>query len=394
MGHGCCEASFPDGSNGIRKKNYRVLVGGNSDHAVDTSTVFNVGFLKDVLLLPSAIKIGYNIISAGQLDNLHTVQSIDGTFSVVNMNGDDHIFYLDDMNLLLHPAVVKPTRRLQVSIARDSTAMSCGKRRIRRRKVNIVIRSGSGIDLKGVERNPPIKAPIRAPSVRNTKSRVDSSPTESTTGFTTPKRIAADIDDRDDIDSTSDIEDRTVYADTDCSDSGTDDDDNESGNSQYKSTVSFTDIDEIKDYDVDSPVVAENEMQTSGGASSNAKEEASNEVDISQQDKDHRPRKHTKFREYSSQPSRFRDDSNIMNFLHVRLGHQSDRIIKLMFKYNMITFLKDINYDKIKDKHSTPCATCESAKSSRRPSVMTNTTVDSLQPFQIVCSDIIGKFST
>jgi hypothetical protein len=210
------------------------------------------------------------------------------------------------MNLLLHPTVVKPTRRLQISIVRNSTAMSGGKRRIRRRKVNIVTRSGNKINLKGVERNPPIKAP----SVRNTKSRVKPSPTELTTGFTTPKRIAADIDDRDDIDSTSDIEDRTVYADTDCFDGGTDDD-SEREKSQCKSTVSFADMDEIKDYDVDSPVVAENEIQASGGASSNAKEEASNEVDISsQQDKDHRPHKHTKFREYWSQHSRFRDNSN------------------------------------------------------------------------------------
>ena len=80
-----------------------------------------------------------------------------------------------------------------------------------------------------------------------------------------------------------------------------------------------------------------------------------------------------------------------MNFLHIRLGHQSDRVIKLMFKYDMISFLKHVTYDKIKDKHSTPCAACESAKSSRRPSVMSNMDISLLKPFEIVCSDIIGK---
>jgi hypothetical protein len=104
-------------------------------------------------------------------------------------------------------------------------------------------------------------------------------------------------------------------------------------------------------------------------------------------------RKYTRYREYTSQPFRFRDDSNIMNYLHIRLGHQSDRVIKLMFKHNnMITFLKGITYDKIKDKHSTPCSACETAKSSRRPSDIANIDVESFLPFQVVCSDIIGKF--
>jgi hypothetical protein len=104
------------------------------------------------------------------------------------------------------------------------------------------------------------------------------------------------------------------------------------------------------------------------------------------------PRKHTKYREYAAHPIRFRDYSNIMNFLHVRLGHQSDRVIKLMFKHNMITFMKRITYDMIKDKHSTPCAACDKAKSTRRPSVINDIDIKSMQPFQIVCSDIIGKF--
>jgi hypothetical protein len=104
------------------------------------------------------------------------------------------------------------------------------------------------------------------------------------------------------------------------------------------------------------------------------------------------PAKQPNYREYTSQPARFRDDANILNYLHVRLGHQSDRTIKLMFKHNMITFLKGITYDKIKNRNSTPCPACETAKSSRRPSVITNMDINALKPFQVVCSDIIGKF--
>jgi hypothetical protein len=63
-----------------------------------------------------------------------------------------------------------------------------------------------------------------------------------------------------------------------------------------------------------------------------------------------------------------------------------------MFKQDMITFLRGITYDKIKDKHSTPCPACETARSSRRPSVIANIDIESLSPFQVVCSDIIGKF--
>jgi hypothetical protein len=50
----------------------------------------------------------------------------------------------------------------------------------------------------------------------------------------------------------------------------------------------------------------------------------------------------------------------------------------------MITFLKGITYDKIKDKHSTPCPAWETARSSRRPSVIANMDIESLSPFQVV----------
>jgi hypothetical protein len=108
---------------------------GSNDRNVDTSSIFDVGFLRNVLLLPPEVNIGYNnIISAGQLGHLRTVQDADGQFYVLNSAGDviskghvgdDNIFYLDDLNFLLSapntPGSVRPTsnRRLMLFTRRN-----------------------------------------------------------------------------------------------------------------------------------------------------------------------------------------------------------------------------------------------------------------------------------
>jgi hypothetical protein len=109
-----CKIQFvPKGGVNVRQRQFTVLLGGSSNHAVKTPSVFDVGFLRNVLLLPKHVRIGYNnIISAGQLSHLHTVQDVNSKFYVLNDKGDiisrghvgeDNIFYLDDMNLLSEP---------------------------------------------------------------------------------------------------------------------------------------------------------------------------------------------------------------------------------------------------------------------------------------------------
>jgi hypothetical protein len=109
--------SMPDGGgHSVTNKGYRVLLGGSSKHAVRTASTFDIGLLRSVLL-PDEVRIGYNIISAGQLHRLRTVQDTDGIFYLLNCVGDvisggfigqDNLFYLQDLNLLKSPGEILP----------------------------------------------------------------------------------------------------------------------------------------------------------------------------------------------------------------------------------------------------------------------------------------------
>jgi hypothetical protein len=353
---------------------------GSNDRNVDTSSIFDVGFLRNVLLLPPEVNIGYNnIISAGQLGHLRTVQDADGQFYVLNSAGDviskghvgdDNIFYLDDLNLLSAPNTpgsVRPTSRPQVNVVHTK------KRRIRavcRNKVNVVTRRGAGIDFKGVKRHPattykhPTKHPTKPPTVADTSVESGVKGTE-----TEHRERSVSFSNTDTITSFDAAAPSTSVND---------------GSKVIVDTY-------VEEGTIEEAEETTNEQISGGDASEHKEIDRSDAIDASDNETVKDPRKNTPYKEYTAQPHRFRDDSNIMNFLHIRLGHQSDRVIKLMFKYNMISFLKHVTYDKIKDKHSTPCAACESAKSSRRPSVMSNMDISLLKPFEIVCSDIIGK---
>jgi hypothetical protein len=352
-----------------------VLLGGSTDHSVKTSTVFDVGYLSGVLLLPPDVRIGYNIISAGQLTHLRTVQNSDGTFYVLAIDGSiisrgrvggDSIFYLNDTNLLLGPDVLKPSQRLVVSIISDSSTDALSDMA----KVNVLTRRGGGIDLKGVRQSEPriVVKDDRAdtPSVTNIsnadvmKSNDDQSSTDAiirdgmegtvgrkrTVSFSDPL-ITETFPDLVRADSSNPIS-TMISSNEDMSASGGVTKANDVQATSYETTDSGG-------VNNDNEVIIDNNVPTSFD-DRNDDELSSNEQDVSTNHELTYPRKHVRYREYTSQPLRFRNDSNIMNFLHLRLGHQSDRTIKLMFKYNMITFLKDITYEKIKDKHSTPCA--------------------------------------
>jgi hypothetical protein len=166
----------PDDAYLVRNRKNKVLLGGSSNHAVCTSTVFDAGFLNGVLLLPESIKIGYNIISAGQLSQLRTVQDTNGKFYVLNTDGDvisighveiDKIFYLDDKNLLMKRDSVRHSHRLQVSMRSNPTNFIYNSatdnknnrkkysiiQKSRLSKINIITRRGNGKDFEGVKRS-------------------------------------------------------------------------------------------------------------------------------------------------------------------------------------------------------------------------------------------------
>jgi hypothetical protein len=105
----------PPGAYNFRTTNNSILLGGSSQHEVNIRTKFDIGFLKDVLLLPREVRLGCCIISAGKLQDLRTFQYDTNKFYVVNNNGviisegiigDDRIFYLLDNNLLRSPRLV------------------------------------------------------------------------------------------------------------------------------------------------------------------------------------------------------------------------------------------------------------------------------------------------
>jgi hypothetical protein len=100
---------IPPGARNFRSVNSSILLGGSTQHEVAITTMFDVGFLRNVLLLPRDMKLGCCIISAGKLRNLRTNQYDWNKFHVVDGNGfiiskgvigDDRIFYLLDNNLL------------------------------------------------------------------------------------------------------------------------------------------------------------------------------------------------------------------------------------------------------------------------------------------------------
>jgi hypothetical protein len=66
-------------------------------------------------------------------------------------------------------------------------------------------------------------------------------------------------------------------------------------------------------------------------------------------------RKNTKYR-YSNQPSRFKSNvENIMNYLHLRLGHASDGTIKKMVRENIVKLPNNAADEMIEKVQSTPC---------------------------------------
>jgi hypothetical protein len=159
---------MPDGGHSVTNKGYRGLLGGSSKHAVRTASTFDIGLLRNMLLLPDDVRIGYNIISAGQLHSLRTVQDTDGNFYVLNCVGDvisggfigqDNLFYLQDLNLLKPPGEILPSRRLQISVTTvGKTRKRYSKKRLRsrrvvRNKINVITRKGNGIEFKGVKRS-------------------------------------------------------------------------------------------------------------------------------------------------------------------------------------------------------------------------------------------------
>jgi hypothetical protein len=74
---------LPETAYNVKNEEYEVLLAGRKNHKVDTSYVFDVGKLKGVLLLPTTMKIGYNIVSLGQLNKLRITQVTDDLFYVV-----------------------------------------------------------------------------------------------------------------------------------------------------------------------------------------------------------------------------------------------------------------------------------------------------------------------
>jgi hypothetical protein len=344
------------------------LLGGSTDHSVKISTVLDVGYLSGVLLLPPDVRIGYNIVSTGQLTHLRTVQNSDGTFYVLAVDGSiisrgrvvggDSIFYLNDTNLLLDPDVLKPTQRLVVSIVSDSSVDALSDMA----KVNVLTRRGGGIDLKGVRRSEP-RIVVKdnrtdTPVVTNIsndldvmKSNDDQSSTDAIIGDgiiedTVSRKLTVSFSDPLITDTfpvlvqtdNSDPISTMINSNEDMSDSGGVIKANDVQATSNETTDSGGDNN-------DNEVIIDNKVSTSFD-DRNDDDLLSNEQDVSASLELTYPRKHVRYREYTSQPFlRFRNDSNIMNFLHLRLGHQSDRTIKLMFKYRMITFLKDITYE-------------------------------------------------
>jgi hypothetical protein len=53
----------PPGAHNFRSVNSSILLGGSNQHEVSITTMFDVGLLKNVLLLPRNVKLGCCIIS-------------------------------------------------------------------------------------------------------------------------------------------------------------------------------------------------------------------------------------------------------------------------------------------------------------------------------------------
>jgi hypothetical protein len=148
----------------VQDKSYKILLGGSSKHAVQTSSTFSAGFLKNVLLLPKDVGIEYKNVSAGQLHHLRTVQDTDGNFFVVNSVGDvlskgyigkDNLFYLLDKNLVQTPDDVVPSHRLKIELVPGRRLKNAATYVPKRRRVIRHVRSISllveemGLTLRG-----------------------------------------------------------------------------------------------------------------------------------------------------------------------------------------------------------------------------------------------------
>ena len=106
----------PPGAYNFRTTTNSILLGGSSQHEIVIRTIFDIGFLKNVMLLPREVRVGCCIISAGKLNNLRTFQYDTNKFYVIDSNGgiisngiisDDRIFYfVDNKNLLRSPRLV------------------------------------------------------------------------------------------------------------------------------------------------------------------------------------------------------------------------------------------------------------------------------------------------
>jgi hypothetical protein len=107
-----------------------ILLGGSTEHRLKINRIFDVGCLTRVMLVdrvPTEL-VGYDIISAGRLRHLRTVQCSTDSFYVVDSDnyvvsggiiGSDTIFYLTDKNLLLDKPPVGSKKRL-VNMSIDS----------------------------------------------------------------------------------------------------------------------------------------------------------------------------------------------------------------------------------------------------------------------------------
>jgi hypothetical protein len=152
---------LPENFKNLRSNDCNLLLGGSDNHKIQATKAFDVGCLRGVRLVDRAIheRVGYDIISAGRLKSLRTVQWNKDGFYVIDNNdfivsegvvGLDKIFYLTDRNLLLDSP---PPRKVQVYVNvslvsndkmihdRESTSVAGGSEHV------------YGYHLEGVQKN-------------------------------------------------------------------------------------------------------------------------------------------------------------------------------------------------------------------------------------------------
>jgi hypothetical protein len=339
----------PDGAFNFRNVRSSVLLGGSSQHEVHISTIFDVGHLHNVMLLPRTTRLGYCIVSAGKLKEFRTYQYDSDKFCVIDTDGviiskgvigDDRIFYLLDNNLLRERST-RPTRVVAAGYPAVGWPLP-----ISTGEVHHTVRDDA---LQGVR---DCAAPSPTPNSSISTSSTNNSPNSVT-----------------DIMSTVEISSAYNYVPTD--DESEDNRDNSTQQSEYFTPQESATVLRIMSSDTN---------------------DSNGDPDLHHTKLKTKHRKHTKYK-YSNQPSRFRNaDNNIMNYLHLRFGHASDKTIKQMIKDKMVKLPSNITYDMIEKVNSTPCKFCELAKSTRIPSQPSIDEKD-LGPMVVIHSDIIGKFN-